>query len=51
MKILDGLHGFLWENPSSNNCNTFFIDGEKHVGGMSFETLSEKFDKLLRATE
>jgi len=31
MKILDGLHGFLWENPSANNCNSFFIDGKKRI--------------------
>ena len=31
MKILDGLHAFLWDNPQANNCNTFLIDGEKKI--------------------
>lgn len=30
---------------------TFFINEEKHVGGMSFETLSEKFEELLNTSE
>src|SRR4030042_5398545 len=31
MKILDGLHAFLWDNTQANNCNTFLIDGEKKI--------------------
>jgi hydroxyacylglutathione hydrolase len=31
MKILDDLHAFLWRDPSSNNCNTYLIDGDKRI--------------------
>ena len=31
MKIFDGLHAFLWTDPQANNCNTYFIDGEKKI--------------------
>jgi len=31
MEIFNGLHAFLWLDPSANNCNTFFIDGEKKI--------------------
>jgi len=31
MNICNDLHAFLWLNPTANNCNTFFIDGEKKV--------------------
>jgi hydroxyacylglutathione hydrolase len=31
MKILDNLHGFLWRNPTANNCNTYLITGEKKI--------------------
>ena len=31
MKILEGLYGFLWNNPTANNCNTYLIDGEKRI--------------------
>ena len=31
MEIFDGLHAFMWVNPQANNCNTFFIDGEKKI--------------------
>jgi glyoxylase-like metal-dependent hydrolase (beta-lactamase superfamily II) len=31
MKILDNLHAFVWSNPTSNNCNTYLIDGEKRI--------------------
>jgi hydroxyacylglutathione hydrolase len=31
MKIFDDLHAFLWLNPAENNCNAFFIDGEKRI--------------------
>jgi len=27
MKITDNLYGFIWQDDSSNNCNTFLIDG------------------------
>lgn len=31
MEIFNGLHAFLWLNPSANNCNTYFIDGKKKI--------------------
>jgi len=31
MKIFDDMHAFLWTNPQANNCNTYFIDGEKKI--------------------
>jgi len=31
MKILDGLHGFIWQSASENNCNSFFIDATKRI--------------------
>ncbi len=31
MKIAENLHFFLWNNPSANNCNTYFIEGEKKI--------------------
>jgi len=31
MEILDNLHMFLWDHPMANNCNTYFIDGEKKI--------------------
>ncbi len=31
MKILDGLYGFIWQSPSENNCNSFFVDGAKKI--------------------
>lgn len=31
MKILEGLDGFLWNNPTANNCNTYLIDGNKKI--------------------
>ena len=31
MKIFDNLHAFLWNNPTANNCNAFFINGEKRI--------------------
>jgi hydroxyacylglutathione hydrolase len=31
MKILDGLYGFIWQNASENNCNSFFVDGSKKI--------------------
>jgi glyoxylase-like metal-dependent hydrolase (beta-lactamase superfamily II) len=31
MKITDGLHAFLWRDPTSNNCNTYLIDGDKRI--------------------
>ena len=42
---------FASEELGVDSTPTFFIDGEKHVGGMAFETLSEKLDALLRAPE
>ncbi len=31
MKILEDLQGFLWNNPTANNCNTYLIDGKKKI--------------------
>ena len=31
MKIIEGLHAFIWSNPTANNCNTYLIDREKRV--------------------
>ena len=31
MKIFEGLHAFLWQSPSANNCNSFLIEGSKKV--------------------
>jgi hydroxyacylglutathione hydrolase len=31
MKIRDDLYAFSWSNPTANNCNTYFINGEKKV--------------------
>ena len=31
MKLSENLHFFPWNNPSANNCNTYFIDGEKKI--------------------
>ena len=31
MKIMEDLFGFIWTNPTANNCNSYFIDGEKRI--------------------
>jgi hydroxyacylglutathione hydrolase len=31
MKIISGLHAFLWENPTANNCNTYLLEGGKRI--------------------
>ena len=31
MKVTDGLHAFLWNSPSANNCNTYLIDGPARI--------------------
>jgi hydroxyacylglutathione hydrolase len=31
MKILDGLHAFIWTVNTQNNCNTYLIDGELKI--------------------
>jgi hydroxyacylglutathione hydrolase len=31
MKIFDNLYFFPWNSMSANNCNTYFIDGEKRI--------------------
>jgi len=50
VKILDGLHAFLWFHPSVNNCNTYLIDagnkilidpGHDHLFGHVREGLSK----------
>lgn len=31
MKIIEGLHAFLWDSPTVNNCNTYLIEGPPMV--------------------
>ena len=31
MKLTDNLHAFLWQSMTTNNCNTYFIDGPSRV--------------------
>jgi glyoxylase-like metal-dependent hydrolase (beta-lactamase superfamily II) len=31
MKIIDHLHGFFWQSPTTNNCNTYLITGGKNI--------------------
>lgn len=31
MKVTEGLHAFLWQSQSANNCNTFLIDGPQRI--------------------
>ncbi len=31
MKIIEGLYGFIWQSPSENNCNSFYIEGSKKI--------------------
>ncbi len=31
MQILENLHAFIWRSPAANNCNSYLIDGHKHV--------------------
>jgi hydroxyacylglutathione hydrolase len=31
MEVFNGLHAFIWLNPTANNCNTYFIDGSKKI--------------------
>jgi hydroxyacylglutathione hydrolase len=31
MKIFERLHGFIWNDPRVNNCNTYFIDGPPRI--------------------
>jgi glyoxylase-like metal-dependent hydrolase (beta-lactamase superfamily II) len=31
MKITGNIHGFLWSDPMTNNCNCYFVDGEKKI--------------------
>ena len=31
MEITEGLHAFIWTNPTANNCNTYLIDGKKRI--------------------
>ena len=31
MKISEDLYGFLWLNPTTNNCNAYFINGKKRI--------------------
>ena len=31
MLVFDNIHIFLWNNSTTNNCNAFFIDGDKKI--------------------
>jgi glyoxylase-like metal-dependent hydrolase (beta-lactamase superfamily II) len=31
MKISEGLHAFVWRDPTANNANTYFIKGSKNI--------------------
>lgn len=31
MKITDNIHAFVWESMTTNNCNSYLIDGPTHV--------------------
>ena len=31
MLVFDDIHVFLWNHPTANNCNTYFIDGPKKI--------------------
>jgi glyoxylase-like metal-dependent hydrolase (beta-lactamase superfamily II) len=31
MQIVDNLHAFVWQSPTANNCNAYFIDGPTRV--------------------
>jgi glyoxylase-like metal-dependent hydrolase (beta-lactamase superfamily II) len=31
MELFDDLHAFLWRDPMTNNCNTYFINREKRI--------------------
>jgi hydroxyacylglutathione hydrolase len=31
MQIVENLHAFVWESTTTNNCNTYFIDGPTRV--------------------
>jgi len=31
MTLTDGLHAFIWQSMSANNCNTYLIDGPRRV--------------------
>ena len=31
MKITDNLHAFMWQDMMANNCNSFFIQGDKNI--------------------
>ena len=46
MKILDNLYGFIWQSPSENNCNSFFIGGS--VGALVDPGLSQHLPDLLK---
>jgi hydroxyacylglutathione hydrolase len=51
MKLLDNLHVFLWNSMTANNCNTYFIDGEKRIlidpGHYHlFDHVRDEFDRL-----
>ena len=31
MKVFDGLHAFIWQSNTQNNCNSYLIDGETKI--------------------
>lgn len=31
MKVFDGLHAFIWQDYSANNCNTYYIEADQNI--------------------
>lgn len=31
MKVFNGLHAFIWQDYTQNNCNTYLIEGSKNI--------------------
>ena len=31
MQIVNNLHAFIWQSPTANNCNAYFIDGPTRI--------------------
>ncbi len=51
MKIMDGLHAFMWRDVTRNNCNTYFIEGSTRIlidPGLKglFSHVKKGFEKL-----
>jgi hydroxyacylglutathione hydrolase len=52
MKITDDLHAFLWNDPSTNNANTYLITGPKKIlidpGHAHLFEIVRNFDEIER---